>query len=272
MSTALLIALAVAALVVVIVGFVVWNITVQRAARNNLEQARGELAEQIRGVAQMVFDLNDPVTISGSDDLEHRYDEASVEFNELEDRLSGIDNGPDMAALNDRIDMLRWRLEWIEARIDGRPPPREPRSDSMVIGDERVDSSRQRVRSREGTCFFDPDHRPGTVPASVDAGSVVIDVLLCRDCDRKLEDGVVPEPRILQSGSRRVPAARAPLSYGGLELDIPDRFRISGRDLGRPISVDWSQWPSPAPSKARSEQLPNRSSRGRRPRSRRSRR
>ncbi len=257
----MLVLFAAAAAVMALIGFAVWSVRTRRAHQHNLDQARRELGEQIRGVAQMVFDLHDQVAISASDDLELRYDEASVEFNDLEVELAAVGSGADMAALNDRVDRLRWRLEWIEARLEGRPAPPEPRTGSMIIGEERVASSRETVRARQGTCFFDPDHRPGTVPASIDAGSVEMEVLFCRECARTVEDGDIPEPRLLQAGSRRVPAARASLGFGGLGLEVPDRFRIVSRDSGRPISVDWSAWPSPAPSSARSEQLPRRSRR-----------
>lgn len=250
--------------VVVAIVFAVWTLQNQRSHARNLEGARHELGEQIRGVAQMVFDLNDEVAVSRSADIEARYDEASVEFTELESQLTACDSGPDMAALNDRVDLLRWRLEWIEAHIEGRPAPPEPRSGSIVVGDERVTSTRPTIRARQGTCFFDPDHRPGTVPAVVDAGSVEIEVLFCRECARSVEDGDVPEPRLLQAGSRRVPAARAPLEYGGLGLEVPDRFRIVNRDAGRPLSADWSAYPSPA--LARSDRLPTKSRRPRRAR------
>lgn len=241
MSDTVFTLLVVAAAVVVVVGFGVRALANQRVRRRDLEDARGELGEEVRGVAQMVFDLHDPVAISDSDDLEVRYDEASVEFTELEDRLEAVDNGADMAALKDRVDRLRWRLEWIEARLDGRPAPAEPRTGSMLIGDEQVASSRTTIRAREGGCFFDPDHRPGTVPASIDAGNVEMEVLFCRECARSVEDDIIPEPRMLQAGSRRVPAAKAPTSSGGLGLDLPDRFRIMNRDTGRPLSVDWSE-------------------------------
>lgn len=233
--------LIVAAVAVVMIGFALWTLRNRQLRRRNLEDARSELGDEIRGVAQMVFDLHDPVAISDSDDLQIRYDEASVEFTELESQLDAVDNGADMAAMKDRVDRLRWRLEWIEARIDGRPAPAEPRTGSMLIGDERVASSRTTIRSREGSCFFDPDHRPGTVPASIDAGNVEMEVLFCRECARLVEDGTIPEPRLLQVGSRRIPAAKAPIASRGLGLDLPDRFRIMNRDTGRPLSVDWSE-------------------------------
>ncbi|MEE9413855.1 MAG: hypothetical protein V3V01_01145 [Acidimicrobiales bacterium] len=240
-----------------------------KAREQNLEVARSELNAQVSGIAQMVYDLNDRVTLSDDDDLMLRFQEASIEYNAVNELLDGIDNGPDMAELNDRVDQLRWRLDQVEAKLDGRPLPPEPVADRLP-SQQTSDNRSERVRARHGTCFFDPDHRPGTVPAIVDAGDTQIDVLICRECARRIEAGDLPEPRLVQVGQRRVPAARAPLGYGGIGLALPDLFRILTRSSGRPIDVDWRSWPSPNPVPRqipRRERLPRR--RGRSGRSRR---
>lgn len=226
----------------------------------NLEAARSELNDQVSAIAQMVYDLNDRVTLSDDDDLQLRFQEASIEYNEVDESLDTIDNGPDMAELNDRVDQLRWRLDWVEARLDGRPVPPEPVAEP-AIPLQTSDNRSERVRARHGTCFFDPDHRPGTVPATVDAVDSQLDVLICRECARRIDAGDVPEPRLVQVGQRRVPAARAPLGYGGIGLALPDLFRILTRSSGRALDVDWRSWPAPTSSPRqipRRERLPRR--------------
>ncbi len=217
----------------------------EKAAEQNLEVARAEMHEQLSAIAQMVFDLNDRVTLNDDADTTLRFQEASVKYNDLKDKVDLIENGPDMAEFNDEVDQLRWQLDWVEAKLDGRPLPAEPVPNEPPIVPQTSDATSEKVRARRGTCFFDPDHRPGTVPATVDTGSESHDVLICRECSRRLENGETPEPRIVQVGRRQMPAARAPLGYGGIGLALPDLFRILTRNVGRPVDVDWRSWPAP---------------------------
>ncbi len=228
----------------------------------NLEKAKAELNNQVSAIAQMVYDLNDRVTLSSDDDLQLRFQEASIEYNEVSDLVDRVDNGPDLAELNDRVDALRWRFDWVEAKLEGRTPPAEPVTSDPWVEPQTSDNRTERVRARRGTCFFDPDHRPGTVPASIETGAQDLDVLICRECARRLEAGELPDPRLVQVGQRRVPAARAPLGYGGIGLALPDLFRILTRSSGRPIDVDWRNWPMPRQQQTlpRNDRLPRRRS------------
>ena len=237
----------------------------EKAAEENLEVARAEMHEQLSAIAQMVFDLNDRVTLSDDADTTLRFQEASVQYNDLKDKVDRIENGPDMAEFNDDVDQLRWQLDWVEAKLDGRPLPAEPIANEPFVVPQTSDATSEKVRSRRGTCFFDPDHRPGTVPATIDTGAENHDVLICRECARRLENGETPEPRIVQVGRRRMPAARAPLGYGGIGLALPDLFRILTRNVGRPVDVDWRTWPAPRQQHPlpRADRLPRRRAPGR---------
>ncbi|NNE72314.1 MAG: hypothetical protein HKN26_01485, partial [Acidimicrobiales bacterium] len=258
---------------VAMLGFSWWG--KRKAARQqeaNLEQARTEAKAQLSAIAQFVYDLNDRISLGDDDGLKTEFATASGDYQQLSELVDEADTGPELAELADKVDTLRWKMEAFEARLEGRePPPRpaEPRSRAEHRDDhDRIPiSSRGRSRSSRTACFFDPQHRPGVVPATVEMDRESVDVLLCRDCSRRLRDGQQPDPRYVNVGRRKVPAALAPLGYGGLGLLLASLFNVRTNDMTQGVAFDWSShvagMPKPG-SRPRAERLPTRPRRRRR--------
>ncbi len=264
--------------VIAFLGFSFWSKRkVAKQQQANLEQARSEIKSQLSSIAQMVYDLNDRVTLSDDDDIRGDFATASGEYQSLVEAVDAADDGPELAALTDRADQLRWQMEVIEARLEGREPPPapvEPRtSDDHLDDHDRIPvEPRRRTRARSATCFFNPRHRSGVVPATVSMEGDDLDVMICRECSRQLRDGEVPETGYVDVGRRRVPAALAPVGYGGLGLALARLPKISVEGLGQPLQLDWEsaadQLPAPG-RRPRNEALPARRRRTTRSRRRR---
>ncbi len=259
-----------------VLGFMAFSFWSKRKATKqqqaNLEQARGEIKSQLSSIAQMVYDLNDRVTLSDDDEVRGDFAKASGEYQMLVEEVDVADDGPELAALTDRADQLRWQMEVIEARLDGREPPQAPvapRNREAHLDDhDRIPvEHRRRTRARSATCFFNPRHRSGVVPATVSMQGDDLDVLICRECSRRLRDGEEPETGYIDVGRRRVPAALAPVGYGGLGLALAKLPRISVEGMGQPLQLDWGGAVDEMPAagrRPRNEALPSRPRRTRR--------
>ncbi len=102
-------------------------------------------------------------------------------------------------------------------------------------------------------CFFDPTHKPGTAEATLRTPAGEKEVRVCRSCAERLARGEQPEPRMIDVGGSRVPAAKAPRSHGGLGMGGLSVFEIilgglaaagamrGGRDRREPVGggTDW---------------------------------
>lgn len=93
-----------------------------------LAEDRAEIREQLRNNADHVIDLGDRIA-HADDDLRTMYEEAAQAYQDVSLGLDEASTSAEIDALDDRIDRAEWQFEVIEARLDGRTPPPEPRSD-----------------------------------------------------------------------------------------------------------------------------------------------
>ncbi len=203
----------------------------------DIETARAEIREQLEVVADEILENENTVGLSDNAEAIEHYRLASETYNDVFARLDSTTNLLELAELNDRVDQARWQMDAAEALVEGRPVPPVP------------------APEKPAACFFDPTHRPGSVEATVKtaAGSKLVNV--CPSCAAKLERGERPDPRMIDVGGRRVPAAKAPRSHGGAGMGGLDIFDIvlgglggvlggalggggSGSSPG-PVSIDW---------------------------------
>ncbi len=239
---------------------------VAKRQEENLEKARNEVKAQVSAIALLIYDLNDRVSLSDDDELRETFAITSTDYQELAAEIDTAETGPELAAHTDRADYLRWRLETVAAKLDGREPPPAPQkpvapSKEFVIEHDREPVPGRRGRISRGTCFFDPQHRPGIVPATIEMNGGAFDALLCRECSRRLQDGQQPEHRTVDIGGRRVPIARAPVGYGGLGLALADLFRVKAPGMSQGVQFDWTSSGGPLPkggSRPRAQALPTR--------------
>lgn len=268
----------------------------------NLEKARAEVEGQLNGLGSLIYDLDARLKIEGEDTARRRFEQASSDYADLKREIADADSGPEVADVASRVDDVKWSLEAVEADLDGRPlPPRpvdpvpspqpdrpseraEPRSgqrrgpDLGPLGRRKGSSSRRRpipggdVPSieRSTACLFDPSHRAGSVPVTIESSRGDQSAFICRACARRLESGERPNPRLVDIGQRQVAAAAAPTGYGGLGLSLPDLFKIKTGSMTEGLDYDWGREidrPSSAGvsrRRRRTEALPGSSSAGRR--------
>ncbi|MDH3755484.1 MAG: hypothetical protein OEU32_16590, partial [Acidimicrobiia bacterium] len=206
----------------------------------DVDVARAEIRDQLTVVANEILENEDRVTLSGNEEAIQYYRDASQTYKAVGDVLDSTTNLLELAELNDRIDRARWQMDAAEALVEGRAVPPEPAPD------------------KPAACFFDPTHKPGTVEAVVRTPAGDKQVSVCPSCAEKLERGERPEPRMIDVGGRRVPAAKAPRSHGGGGMGGLDMFDVVLGGLGglggmlgggragggsdrdrRPVSLDW---------------------------------
>lgn len=93
-----------------------------------LAEDRAEIREQLRNNADHVIDLGDRIA-NADDDLRRMYEEAAQTFQDVSLGLDDASTSAEIDALDDRLDRAAWQFDVIEARLDGRTPPPEPRID-----------------------------------------------------------------------------------------------------------------------------------------------
>lgn len=183
----------------------------------DIATARAEIKAQVDVVANKILDQGAAIEVSDNEQAIAYYREASATFSAVDDQLDKATNLLELAELNDEIDQARWKMEAALAITEGRPVPPEPEPD------------------KPSACFFDPTHRPGTETCTVNTAAGGKEVNVCEDCAEKLRKGERPDPRMIEVHGKRVPAARAPRSHGGLGMGGLDIFDIvlGGGGLGR---------------------------------------
>lgn len=192
-----------------LIGFFVWRSrrSTQSALLEDLEEARDEVRSQVGVVANDILEFSDRVTLAEDEEITLLYAEATATFSGVEEKLASVSSLGEIEQLGHDLDEAKWQLEVVEAKLDGRIPPAKP-----------VD--------RPARCFFDPTHRAGTEEAEIKTAAGERMVSVCRSCKSQLMRGDKPATRDIAVGGRRIPAPRAPKSYGGQGIDGLDVFSV----------------------------------------------
>jgi len=103
------------------------------ALEKEMQEDRAEIREQLRNNADHVIDLGDRIT-TADDDIRRIYEEAAQTFQDVSLGLDDASTPTEIDALDDRLDRAEWQFDVIEARLDGRTPPPEPRIGEGPIG------------------------------------------------------------------------------------------------------------------------------------------
>lgn len=206
-----------------LVGYGWWNRR-KSNRRDELDEgiARREIRHQLDAVANQVIGQAEYVELSDNAQAQQYYAEATATYTAVDDKLKRAETLLELAQLNDQIDLARWQMEAAEALIEGRDLPPKPTPDNPLA------------------CFFDPTHRPGMKVVTIKTAAGNKDVRVCADDAARLARGEKPEPRMIDVHGRRIPAAKAPRSHGGLGMGGIDFFDIlvggmgrAGRPMGR---------------------------------------
>lgn len=196
-------------------GFIWWaKRKANKVDTDEIDTAKAEIRSQLESVAHDIVEHEHEVDLSGDEQAIEYYRSAGATYNRVGEAVEETDNLLELAGLNDDIDRARWQLEAAMALVEGRPVPPQPEPE------------------KPGACFFDPTHRPGTEECTIKTSAGDKEVRVCRECASKLQKGERPEPRMIDVGGRRVPAAKAPRSHGGLGMGGLSIFEVILGGLG----------------------------------------
>lgn len=196
-------------------GFIWWaKRKANKVDTGEVERARAEIRSQLEVVAHDIVEHEHEIDLSGNEDAIAHYRDAGATYNRVSETVDATENLLELAELNDDIDHARWQLEAALAMAEGRPVPPEPEPE------------------KPSACFFDPTHKPGTEEATLKTSAGDKEVLVCERCADQLERGERPDPRMIDVGGKRVPAAKAPRSHGGLGMGGLSIFEVILGGLG----------------------------------------
>lgn len=88
--------------------------------------ARDDTQLQLQAMSDLILDLDPRVTIADDRALKERYVDASNTYRDVLETAKDADTGHEVADLRIQIAKARWKLDVIDAELDGREPPDEP--------------------------------------------------------------------------------------------------------------------------------------------------
>jgi len=88
--------------------------------------ARTDTKAALTDVSNLILELEPRVTIANDAALRQRFADASREYSNVLVEADKARSGHEVADLRLQIAESRWRLEVIEADLDGTPPPPQP--------------------------------------------------------------------------------------------------------------------------------------------------
>lgn len=88
--------------------------------------AKSHTMLEIQEMSDLILDLEPRVTIANDADLKRRYTDASKTYSEVLEHAEQVETGHDVADLRLEIARARWKLDVIDAELEGRTPPPEP--------------------------------------------------------------------------------------------------------------------------------------------------
>ncbi len=174
----------------------------------HLEEAKAEIQNQVDAVANEVLDLEERVRVADNEEADAFYQQANAAYVAAAEAFERATDLRALESISDQLDEAAWQLDAAEAVLEGRPVPKKP------------------PKEEPGRCFFDPTHAPPYVDAEIRTPAGSRTVKVCRADAEKLQRGERPDSRMIEVGGRRVPAASAPRSHGGLGMGGLDMFSV----------------------------------------------
>ena len=123
-SNGLLLGLLVVALV--LGGLSVFSAKKKKSRRVHTTPARDNTAAEIQEMSDLILELDPRVTIANDDDLKARYVDASDTYRDVLEKFQSASTGHQLADLRLDISKARWKLDVIDAELEGEEPPPEP--------------------------------------------------------------------------------------------------------------------------------------------------
>lgn len=218
-------------LVAIVAGFIliVWfamrrsRTTAAAGKESAIAEARAEIKAQLDSMANTLLEITDLVSASAPSEDDSYLRQASETYTTASDAFEGAGDLGALAELSDRLDEARWQLDAAAAIAAGKPPPEKPPKEQRYV------------------CFFDPTHAGATESAEIKTPAGSQTVRVCTTCAVKLRRGEQPQPRMINVGGKRVPAANAPRSYGGGGFDWLGVFSVLSGGMGQGATYDWGR-------------------------------
>ncbi|MGI9659522.1 MAG: hypothetical protein ACR2OD_11485, partial [Gaiellaceae bacterium] len=207
-------------------GAIWWSRRRQRHRDDDaIEEGQAELRAQLNVVAANIVEHADRIQLSQNAEAIDHFRDANEIFASADARIPEADDLLELAEISDQIDLARWHFEAADALVGGRELPPKPQPDAPAA------------------CFFDPTHRPGTEPATLNTKAGSKEVRVCGQCAGQLRTGKRPSTRNIDVERLPTPAGKAPRSHGGGGMGGLDAFEIIlgglGSVLGGGIDFDW---------------------------------
>lgn len=98
----------------------------KKARRVHTAPARDTTAEELKEMSDLILDLDPRVTIANDADMKARYVDASDTYRDVLERFQSATTGHELADLRIDITKARWKLDVIDAELEGEEPPPEP--------------------------------------------------------------------------------------------------------------------------------------------------
>lgn len=98
----------------------------KKSRRVHTAGARSSTKFEIQEMSDLILDLEPRVTIANDPAMKARYVDASKTYSEVLEHADQVETGHDVADLRIEIARARWKLDVIDAELDGREPPSEP--------------------------------------------------------------------------------------------------------------------------------------------------
>ena len=211
-------------------GAIWWNRRRQRHRDDDaIEESQAELRAQLNVVAANIVEHADRIQLSEQAEAIDHFRDANEIYASADARIENADDLLELAEISDQIDLARWHFETADALVNGREPPPKPQPDAPAA------------------CFFDPTHKPGTEPATLNTKAGSKEVRVCEQCAGQLRAGKRPSTRDISVERLPTPAGKAPRSHGGGGMGGLDAFEIIlgrlGSVLGGGVDFDWGSNP-----------------------------
>lgn len=98
----------------------------KKARKVHTAPARDNTAGEIKEMSDLILDLDPRVTIANDSDLKARFVDASDTYRDVLEKFTGAKTGHELADLRIDISKARWKLDVIDAELEGNEPPAEP--------------------------------------------------------------------------------------------------------------------------------------------------
>ena len=98
----------------------------KKARKVHTSDARDDTKAQIQAMSDLILDLDPRITIEDDPALKKRYVDASDTYREVLEKADSAVTGHEIADLRIEIAKARWKLDVIDAELEGNTPPPEP--------------------------------------------------------------------------------------------------------------------------------------------------